>query len=192
MTIYSQLTTTNNTAANIKTEVTEKGQTIATTDTWVTVANKIDKINGTGQDYTQHVLQEVLAGTIVDLYDDTLNYLRTYCFRNCEELKKAEFTTITKICSYAFRSCYKFKTLILSGSFVKLDDINAFDYTQIQKDGIYVPDNLWATYQADPVWSQIKAYVKPMSSLTTNTKMVTLSITTDADWNSDNYTFMEE
>ena len=164
MTIGSELSTVSTSASNIKQEVTDKGQTVTSTDSWLNVVEKIDKLKADGEDYTQNLLQEVLAGTVVDIYDTTLAYIRPSCFRNCEWLQRAEFTNITKICANAFRSCYRFNTLILPGVFVKLDNSNAFQYTQITKGGIYVADTLVNTYKSAAGWSTYASSIKALST----------------------------
>lgn len=170
MTIGTQLTSINTTAENIKTKTTEKGQTVETTDSWLQVRDKIDLLGRQGSDYTQNVLQEVLAGTIEDLLDETLAYVRPYCFCNCQYLRKAELSQITKICSNAFRSCYRLETLVLPGVFVKLDNIDAFKYTFIGnlKGQIFVADDLWEKYQTADNWSYYKDIIKPLSQYNKN------------------------
>ena len=163
MTIGTELTQVQTTASNIKTQITNQGQTVETTDSWLDLVTKIDKIKNNGSDYTQNVLEEVLSGTIENLYDESLAYIRPSCFRFCTKLKVAEFVNITKICSNAFRSCYNFKTLILPGSFVKLDNTNAFLYTQISQGTIYVADSLVNTYKNAANWSQFASRIQPVS-----------------------------
>lgn len=165
MTINSELNLTKTTAANLKTEITNKGQTVATTDTWKSLVAKIDAIdNSVGSN--QVILNEVLDGSVQTITDGSLAYLRPHCFSNCTKLMNAEFKNITKICSFAFEACFSLHAVLLPGDkMVKLDNINAFRYTPIEKGigGIYVKDSLLATYRADETWKDLYNQILPLS-----------------------------
>lgn len=193
MTINSELLKVSGTAEEIKQEITNKGQTVVGTDSWADLPPKIDAIES-GSFVYQHTLTEVVNGTIENLEDDTLSYIRPHCFRACRNLKSAKFTKIEKICSFSFYSCNSLSTLILdTPELVKLDDINAFKYTQIDtlNGTIYVPDDLWRDYQDSKQWERYKSIIKPLSLLNENAKMVTIKIYGPTDWDLKDIVFME-
>ena len=164
MTINSELTSISTTASNIKTEITNKGQTVSSSDTWADLPAKIKQIENYGHHIT---VQEVIDGSVENIEDDTLKYIRPNCFRGCINLETAKFSTISKICRLAFCGCHKLKALILSGStMVKLDSIDAFRYTMIEAGtgNIYVTDSLLATYRADSIWKHYYNNILPLSS----------------------------
>ena len=163
MTIGNEIVSLTETTENIKTQVKNKGQSVSATTKLSELPNKIDNIVNTGGEKIVYTVDEIITGDIQEIFDKTCTYLRPNCFRNCTKLEKATFYTITKICSYAFCSCYRFHTLILPGEFVYLDDINAFRYTRIEN--IYVKDSLVNTYKNDPRWSYFKSKIKAFSSL---------------------------
>lgn len=183
MTFQEELTTLTSTISNIKQEISDKGQTIQEHTSCIELPSLIDNIRGSGKP-AQKTLQEVVTGEIKYLYDDVSIYLRPYCFRGCKYLEKAEFTILNKICLNAFHSCYRLKTLILSGHFVRLDDINAFSFTPMQLgDGIiYVPDNLYNTYLADENWYYYREHIKPISYQGTDNKIVGTVLVAPDDW----------
>ena len=164
MTINSELTSISTTASNIKTEITNKGQTVSSSDTWADLPAKIKQIENYGHHIT---VKEVIDGSVENIEDNTLKYIRPNCFRGCINLETAKFSTISKICRLAFCGCHKLKALILSGStMVKLDSIDAFRYTMIEAGtgNIYVTDSLLATYRADSIWKHYYNNILPLSS----------------------------
>ena len=166
MTINSELTSISTTASNIKTEITNKGQTVSSSDTWADLPAKIKQIENYGHHIT---VKEVIDGSVENIEDDTLKYIRPNCFRGCINLETAKFSTISKICRLAFCGCHKLKALILSGStMVKLDSIDAFRYTMIEAGtgNIYVTDSLVNTYKAADNWKFYASYIKPLSDYT--------------------------
>lgn len=178
MSIRDELTKLQNTSANIKNQIVLKGQDVLARDSWVHLVPKIDAIdNSSTSAYTQVVLKEVLEDTIEDLYDETLNYIRPNCFQYCTLLKKAELTNITKIGSKAFTCCFNLKELIIDTPyFCKLDNTNAFDYTQLES--IYVTDKFIEQYRNDPVWSQLTNKIKLCSKQKCNPNLLVNS----ANW----------
>ena len=163
MTINSELTSISTTASNIKTEITNKGQTVSSSDTWADLPAKIKQIENYGHHIT---VKEVIDGSVENIEDNTLKYIRPNCFRGCINLETAKFSTISKICRLAFCGCHKLKALILSGStMVKLDSIDAFRYTMIEAGtgNIYVTDSLVNTYKAADNWKLYEIYIKPLS-----------------------------
>lgn len=165
MTIGSELELVQNTVDDLRDAIASQNITVRDTDSWVDLEWKINNIKPTSdEDYpTQYILEEVLNGTIETLYDETLAYIRPSCFRFCTKLREAQFTKITKICRLAFRSCYNFRFLALPGDFVRLDNINAFLYTQIPHGAIYVNDDLLDTYKEAANWSAFADVIKPIS-----------------------------
>lgn len=164
MTINSELTTLSTTANNIKTQITNKGQTVASSDTWQSLPEKIANIDNGGK----HVIvNEVIDGSVEIIDDSTLKYIRPYCFKGCTNLETAKFSTISKICKMAFAGCYNLKNLVLSGStMVKLDSTDALRFTSIEagQGNIYVTDSLLATYRADDKWKFFYNNILPLSS----------------------------
>lgn len=164
MTINSELTSISTTASNIKTEITNKGQTVSSTDTWADLPAKIKQIENYGHHIT---VKEVIDGSVENIEDNTLKYIRPNCFRGCINLETAKFSTISKICRLSFCGCHKLKALILDGTtMVKLDSIDAFRYTMIEAGtgNIYVTDSLLATYRADSIWKHYYNNILPVSS----------------------------
>ena len=71
---------------------------------------------------------------------------------------------------FSFYSCNHLEMLILPGNFVKLDNINAFKNTPLDRleGSIYVNDDILQEYQNDKTWSRYKSIIKPLSQLDTN------------------------
>lgn len=152
MTINTELTILSTTASNIKTQITNKGQTVSTSDTWASLPAKIKAIDNGGKHVT---IEEILAGTVTNINDNTLAYIRPYCFKGCSELETAKFSTIKKIGRMAFAGCYNLKNLVLTNTtMVKLDSTDALRYTSIEAGygNIYVTDNLVTAYKTDDTW----------------------------------------
>lgn len=167
MSIQTEISTLSKSISDIKDEIKNKGQTVSTTDTVSSLPSKIDNIsNLNGEPYSRTVLNDVIEGTVQYLYDTVLDYLRPYCFCNCEQLQKARFTKLKKICRHAFDSCYQFDTLILeSNQVVILDNQNAFRRTLFEKNlgTVYVKDSLINNYKSDSQWG--KYSIKGISEL---------------------------
>lgn len=162
MTIRDELDTLSKAISDIKTELINKGQSVSSTDTIVSLADKIDNLSISK--YSKTPLAEIIEGTIKYLYDDDLNYLRPYCFAGCTNLIEARFNSLTCIYNHAFEGCTQLSGLILPGNFVKLSNVNAFKNTLIESGSgrIYVKSSLLSTYKADSVWktfsSQLVAF----------------------------------
>lgn len=162
MTISTEISTLGTAISDIKTEIIEKGQSVSATDTVASLAPKIDNIsNKNGEDFSKTVLTDIIEGTIKNLYDVELDYIRPYCFTGCDVLKQAWFTKLKKICRHAFDGCNQLTVLILEGNFVKLEHINAFKHTSLTK--IYVKDSLLNTYKTDEKWSYYSDYIYKFS-----------------------------
>ena len=169
MSIQAGINTLGNSIEKIKTEIRNKGITVATNATVASLPAKIDLIsNISGESYSKNVLKDVVEGTIEYLYDQVLIYTRPYCFTGCNKLKKAYFTKLTKICRHSFDGCTQFKTLILETDFVYLENINAFKDTLIEQlnGTIYVKDTLINTYKNDSIWKTFSTIIKPISQFT--------------------------
>ena len=167
--LEDELNKINTTAQDIKTAITDKGQTVESTDVWADLPSKIDAIKSYVIPYN-NIMEGVIEGTIININDNTLKYIRPNCFRNCFSLKKARFENIGKICMFSFYSCNHLEMLILPGNFVKLDNINAFKNTPLDRleGSIYVNDDILQEYQNDKTWSRYKSIIKPLSQLDTN------------------------
>ena len=174
MTISSEINTLGTAISNIKEQIVNKGQTVLPTDTVASLAPKIEAIsNKNGEDFSKHVLKDVVEGTIENLYDNQLLYIRPYCFTGCNKLHTAYFTQIRKICKHAFDKCFQLKNLILSGNFVYLENINAFKHTLIANGlgKIYVKDALLTKYKAQYLegsiinaWSYFAPYIESINN----------------------------
>ena len=170
--IGNELNTLAGTTSDIRTQIKNKGQSVPANTSLSDLPSKIDNIVNTGGEKLVYTVDEIVTGEIEEIFDKTCTYLRPNCFRNCTKLQKATFYTISKICSFAFCSCYKFHTLVLPGDYVYLDDINAFRYTLIEKGQglIYVKDSLLSKYQnpyrddgTKNPWFYFYNYFRPMS-----------------------------
>lgn len=152
MTINSEINTLSTAISNMKTEIVNKGQPVSSTDTVASLKGKIENIsNKNGLDFSKTPLNDIVEGTIENLYDKVLLYIRPFCFTGCDKFKKAEFTKLKKICPQAFHGCNQFSTLILSGNnVVRLESINAFRFTKIENflGKIYVNNSLVNKYKA--------------------------------------------
>lgn len=154
MTIPEQLNALSNAIINIKTEIENKGQTVSSSDTVVSLSNKIENISS--NDCSKNPLKDIIEGTIGYLYDTSLIYLRPFVFTGCDILEKAYFTKLRKICKSAFHGCYNLKYLVLDTmEMVYLENINAFQHTFFEKSegNILVPNNLLSQYLNDSNWS---------------------------------------
>ena len=186
MTIGNEIVSLAGTTEDIKTEIKNQGQSVSATTKLSELPDKINSIINTGGEKIVYTLNEVVEGTITDLFDKTCTYLRPNCFRGCTKLEKATFCTITKICEFAFCSCYNLRKLILPNGFVKLDDINAFRYTPIGRlDGfIYVNPDLWDVYRTDETWKYFYSIIKPynVEEITTTINFVVNELPTEDDY----------
>ena len=168
MSISEELNLLEQSISDIKTEIIDKGQSVSSSDTLVSLPNKIDNIsNIKGENYSKTPLKDIIEGTIEYLYDTSLDYIRPYCFTGCSNLKKVRFTNLVKICPHAFDKCFQLKIIILENNFVVLENINSFKYTLIDKGlgRIYVKDNLFNTYKNDSIWSHYNSYIYKISDL---------------------------
>ena len=141
MTINSEINTLSTAISNMKTEIVNKGQPVSSTDTVASLKGKIENIsNKNGLDFSKTPLNDIVEGTIENLYDKVLLYIRPFCFTGCD-----------KLCPQAFHGCNQFSTLILSGNnVVRLESINAFRFTKIENflGKIYVNNSLVNKYKA--------------------------------------------
>lgn len=166
MTISTEISTLGTAISDIKTEIVNKGQTVSPSDTVASLAPKIDNIsNKNGEDFSKSVLTDIIEGTIQNLYDTELDYIRPYCFTGCEVLKQAWFTNLKKICRHAFDGCYQFSILILDSDYVILENNNAFKHTLIDSGNgkIYVRDSLKNKYKTE--WAKYSDYIYGISEL---------------------------
>lgn len=172
MILQTEIDTLKTTLSNLKSTIREKGQTVADTDTVVSLPPKIDLISNLAKNnYSANVLKDVVEGTIEYLFDTTLIYVRPYCFTGCDRLEKARFTNLRKICRQAFEDCFAFKTLVLDtpaeNGIVCLENPTAFKNTYLATalGEIYVTDSLLDKYKTDSMWAVFKDKFKPISQL---------------------------
>lgn len=173
--INTEISTLGTAISDIKDEIIDKGQTVSPSDTVASLALKIDNIsNKNGEDFSKSVLKDIIEGSIQNLYDKELLYIRPYCFTGCNELKQAWFTNLKKICRHAFDSCFQFSILILEGDFVILENENAFRHTLISNGNgkIYVSDSLLTKYKNPTLddgrnnnWAKYSDYIFNLSDL---------------------------
>ena len=162
MSIQTELNTLSTAISNIKTEIRNKGQTVSSSDTVVSLKAKIEAIsNKSGLPFSKNPLKDIIEGTIYYLYDEELTYIRPFCFMGCNNLTIVYFTNLRKLCPQAFDGCLNLKTLVIANSnptrsdgLVVLENINAFKNTALSN--IYVPDNLLTAYRASSGWSNFQ------------------------------------
>lgn len=166
MSIKGQLDTLSEAIEDIKTEIINKGQSVSSSDTVVSLASKIENIsNIKTEGYSNDVLKDILEGTIKYLYDEELLYIRPYAFSGCDLLEKVYCTKLKKICPNAFNRCFNLQTIILPGEFVRLENINAFKFTLFDEGQgrIYVKNSLINTYKTASNWSYYSNYIYKFS-----------------------------
>ena len=70
MSIQTELNTLSTAISNIKTEIRNKGQTVSSSDTVVSLKAKIEAIsNKSGLPFSKNPLKDIIEGTIYYLYD---------------------------------------------------------------------------------------------------------------------------
>lgn len=173
MTIASNISTLGTAISDVKAQIINKGQTVLPTDTVASLASKIDNIsNKNGENFSKKVLKDVVEGTIENLYDTQLIYIRPYCFTGCDKLHTAHFTQLKKICKHAFDKCFQLRYLILSGDFVYLESSNALKHTLIDKNlgKIFVKDTLVSKYKSQYIdnklneWSYFASHIESINN----------------------------
>lgn len=97
-----------------------------------------------------------------------LNAIGTQAFQRCENLKAADFQSVTTIMSRAFYYCASLDTLILrANQVVELSGTQHFYQTKIESGQgyIYVPDNLVDSYKAAEGWSTYANQIRSIDEL---------------------------
>ncbi len=167
MGIQTQLDILEETVSDIKEAIVNQDQILNESDPlYPTLPEAILNISSGATD--QSLLKQILQGTVVSFEDNTIVYIRPYCFEGCNLLESALFSALLKIEIYAFNNCQAFSTLILPNTSVCiLRSVNAFENTLIGAgDGyIYVPDDLWETYQTADNWIDLQNQILPISQL---------------------------
>ena len=90
----------------------------------------------------------------------------SYTFASCTALESVVFDSATRLDQYVFSGDTAFTTLVIkSKSVCVLANTNTFNSTPIAngEGGIYVPDDLVASYKAAANWSTFANVIKPLS-----------------------------
>lgn len=171
MTLHEEIELLQSTREQIKQAIITKGQSITDEEQMKDWIDKIGNIPSVKQDIrtdTQYLLKEILEGTVEYIDDNNLTMLRSNCLQRCNNLKQARFSKLLKIAPMAFNSCSKLYTLILNtDKMVKLDSVNAFQFTPIGMGTgkIYVNDDLIEQYKTDKRWKKFTNQFIPIGQL---------------------------